>query len=420
MSFTSLLLLREFLAIFEIGTAAHSQPRVSYFFDEQVANYHYGEKHPMKPHRLALTNHLVTSYGLPQYLDVFHTRWATDDEIREFHAADYVEFLQRVTPDNVAQLTKTFSQFNIGDDCPIFSGMYDFCKIYAGASLAAARRLLSGDADICINWSGGLHHAKKSEASGFCYVNDIVLAILQLLRVHPRVLYVDIDIHHGDGVQEAFYHTDRVMTVSFHKYDGEFFPGTGHIDERGNGMGKQFAVNVPLKDGIDDATYVALFKQIMRATIANFDPSAIVLQCGADSLGCDRLGCFNLNISAHGECVRFTKSFGIPLIVLGGGGYTIRNVSRCWTYETSVLLDVDLPNELPPTVYHEFFAPDYQLHPVLSGRIPNQNNAAYLNDVSRTVLEQLRSIQGAPSVQMQEIPPDIQQFLEGKILVKLF
>ncbi|KAJ1970985.1 histone deacetylase [Dimargaris xerosporica] len=394
------------------GLAAHSRPKVCYYFDEQVANYHYGEKHPMKPHRLALTNHLVLSYGLERHMDIYHTRRATDEEIREFHADDYVDFLQRVTPANATQMVKTFSQFNIGDDCPIFTGMYDFCQIYTGASIEAARKLLSGGADIAVNWSGGLHHAKKSEASGFCYVNDIVLAILQMLRLYPRVLYVDIDIHHGDGVQEAFYHTDRVMTVSFHKYDGEFFPGTGHINERGNGLGKQFAVNVPLKDGIDDTTYVTLFETVMRSVMEHFNPTAVVLQCGADSLGLDRLGCFNLNISAHGQCVRFMKSFGVPLLVLGGGGYTIRNVSRCWTYETSVLVDAELPNDLPHTVYHEFFAPDYKLHPTLAGRIPNQNTTQYLEEVTRAVLEQLRSIRGAPSVQMQEIPPDIQGFLD--------
>ena len=109
-------------------------------------------------------------------------------------------------------------------------GLYEFCARYTGASLEAAEKLVTEQADIAINWSGGLHHAKKFEASGFCYVNDIVVAILELLKYHPRVLYIDIDIHHGDGVQEAFYLTDRVMTVSFHKY-GNFFPGTGHMYE---------------------------------------------------------------------------------------------------------------------------------------------------------------------------------------------
>jgi histone deacetylase 1/2 len=118
-----------------------------------------------------------------------------------------------------------------------------------------------GLCDIAINWAGGLHHAKKSEASGFCYVNDIVLGILELLRYYARVLYIDIDVHHGDGVEEAFYTTDRVMTVSFHKY-GEFFPGTGELKDVGVQKGKYYSVNVPLRDGIDDESYRTTFEPV--------------------------------------------------------------------------------------------------------------------------------------------------------------
>jgi len=132
-----------------------------------------------------------------------------------------------------------FTTVNVGEDCPVFDGLYEFCQLSAGGSVAAAVKLNKQASEICINWGGGLHHAKKSEASGFCYVNDIVLGILELLKYHQRVLYIDIDVHHGDGVEEAFYTTDRVMTVSFHKY-GEYFPGTG--DLRDIGAGK---VNLP-------------------------------------------------------------------------------------------------------------------------------------------------------------------------------
>lgn len=237
--------------------------------------------------------------------------------------------------------------------------------------------------------------------------------LMLLIRYFPRVLYVDIDIHHGDGVQEAFYSTDRVMTVSFHKYNGDFFPGTGHIDEIGTSLGKYYSLNVPLRDGIDDASYVWLFKEVMGAVIATFQPSAIVLQCGADSLGCDRLGCFNLSIEAHGKCVQIMKEFRIPMLVVGGGGYTVRNVARCWTYETSILVDTELSNDLPPNEYIDFFRPDYQLHPHLSGRVENQNDRQYLLKVRERIMEQLRYLDGAPSIQMQEIPPDIQGYLDG-------
>lgn len=228
------------------------------------------------------------------------------------------------------------------------------------------------------------------------------------------MLYVDIDIHHGDGVQEAFYSTDRVMTVSFHKYNGDFFPATGHIDEIGTSLGKYYSVNVPLRDGIDDDAYIWLFKEVMDAVMGTFQPSAIVLQCGADSLGCDRLGVFNLSIRAHGRCVQIMKDYQIPLMVVGGGGYTVRNVARCWTYETSVLVDTELDENLPPNEYRAFFKPDYKLHPDLKGRVENQNDRRYLLKVRERVMEQLRYLDAAPSIQMQEIPPDIQGFLDGE------
>ncbi|RRT53541.1 hypothetical protein B296_00046157 [Ensete ventricosum] len=233
---------------------------------------------------------------------------------------------------------------NLGEDCPVFENLFEFCQLYAGGTIDAARRLNHQLCDIAINWAGGLHHAKKSAASGFCYINDLVLGILELLKYHARVLYIDIDVHHGDGVEEAFYFTDRVMTVSFHKYGDMFFPGTGDVKDIGEREGKYYAINVPLKDGIDDASFTRLFKTIIAKVVETYLPGVIVLQCGADSLAGDRLGCFNLSIEGHSECVKFVKKFNLPLLVTGGGGYTKENVARCWTVETGVLLDADLPN----------------------------------------------------------------------------
>jgi histone deacetylase 1/2 len=129
------------------------------------------------------------------------------------------------------------------------------------------------------------------------------------------------------------------MTVSFHKF-GDFFPGTGDVKDVGAGKGKYFSVNFPLKEGIDDSNFQDIFQPVIRKVMETYDPKAIVLQCGADSLTGDRLGCFNLTLNGHAECVRFVKSFNVPLLVLGGGGYTIRNVARCWTYVSSCCLSV--------------------------------------------------------------------------------
>ncbi|KAG8746144.1 histone deacetylase [Ceratobasidium sp. 414] len=365
-------------------------------------------------------NTLVMGYGLHKYMDHFiNPRSATEEELELYHDQDYVAFLARQVfffepPDIVmpGASAKELADFNFGDDCPIFDGMFKFFKQYTGASLAAARKLSQGTTDIAINWSGGLHHAKKREASGFCYINDIVIAILDLLRVYPRVLYIDIDIHHGDGVELAFWHTNRVMTVSFHKYTGDFFPGTGKLDDNGTGLGRHFALNVPLSDGIDDTSYVELFKYVMEKAIEAFRPSAIVLQCGADSLGCDRLGAFNLSTRAHGECVKYIKSFNYPLLVLGGGGYTIHNVARCWTNETSILLGVEVSELLPDTPYNAFFKPDYKLHPQIVRKVENMNTPRSLQNLRAAISEKLRYLNGAPSVQMQEIPPDLEGLLE--------
>ncbi|EMS54283.1 putative histone deacetylase 19 [Triticum urartu] len=291
-------------------------------------------------------------------------------------------------------------------DCPAFAGLYSFCQTYAGGSVGGAVKLNHGH-DIAINWAGGLHHAKKCEASGFCYVNDIVLAILELLKYHQRVLYVDIDIHHGDGVEEAFYTTDRVMTVSFHKF-GDYFPGTGDIRDVGHSKGKYYSLNVPLDDGIDDESYQSLFKPIMGKVMEIFRPGAVVLQCGADSLSGDRLGCFNLSIKGHAECVRFMRSFNVPVLLLGGGGYTIRNVARCWCYETGVALGHELTDKMPLNEYYEYFGPDYTLH-VAPSNMENKNTHRHLDEIRSRLLENLTKLRHAPSVQFQERPPEAEQ-----------
>ncbi|KAJ3190965.1 Histone deacetylase 3 [Irineochytrium annulatum] len=389
---------------------AHSKDKVCYFYNETSAKFHYGEGHPMKPARLALAHNLIIGYGLHKKMETYTPRRSTEEEMTEFHSEDYIEFLKRVTPDNVNSFAKFLSRFNVGvEDCPVFEGLFDFCRLSSGASIEGARKLCCG-ADIAINWAGGLHHAKKFEASGFCYVNDIVLGILQLLRV----LYIDIDVHHGDGVQEAFYQSDRVMTVSFHRYDGSFFPGTGSLEEIGFRAGKNYALNIPLQEYINDETYAYIFEKVMTNVMETFRPGAVVLQCGADSLAGDRLGSFNLSIKGHGACVKFMKQFKVPMMVLGGGGYTIRNVARAWTYETAVCCDADLPDELPPNEYYQHFGPDFSLHPnIVDPNAENANTRSYLDQIRIQIAEYLRHVNGAPSVQMQEIPPDVQGFLES-------
>lgn len=319
--------------------------RVCYYYDRGIAGVDYGEGHFMVPRRVDIAHALIRSYGLLSDMSRLRTRAATVVEISAFHNVDYVKLLHDVTPEGFAaggEMTRTAKGFNVGAldkdgryvDNPAIAGLWDYCLRYAGGSLAAARALVAGEAEIAINWSGGLHHACREKASGFCYVNDIVLAIHELLGRFRRVLYVDIDVHHGDGVETAFIDSARVMTVSFHQRTAGFFPEKkGFAEHVGVGEGQYRAVNVPLNKGMDDEGYYGLFRPIMAKVMEVFQPEAIVMQCGGDSLSGDRLGEQNLSIAGHAKCVSFMRSYNLPLLLLGGGGYTVNHVAACWCYE---------------------------------------------------------------------------------------
>ncbi|KAG9242942.1 hypothetical protein BJ878DRAFT_143599 [Calycina marina] len=379
-----------------------NKKRVAYFYDSDVGNYAYVAGHPMKPHRIRLAHSLIMHYGIYKKMEIYRAKPATHHEMTQFHTDEYIDFLAKVTPDNMDSFQKEQGKFNVGDDCPVFDGLFEFCSISAGGSMEGAARLNRGKCEIAVNWAGGLHHAKKAEASGFCYVNDIVLGIIELLRFNQRVLYIDIDVHHGDGVEEAFYTTDRVMTASFHKY-GEYFPGTGELRDIGVGSGKHYAVNFPLRDGIDDESYKSIFEPVIQGIMDFYQPEAIVLQCGGDSLSGDRLGCFNLSMRGHANCVQFVKSFGKPTLVLGGGGYTMRNVARTWAFETGTLVGQEMESALPYNEYYEYYGPDYDLD-VRASNMENANSREYLEKIKIQVLENLRHTAHAPSVQSTVIP----------------
>ncbi|KAG3276848.1 HDAC1-containing, partial [Ictidomys tridecemlineatus] len=304
---------------------------------------YYGQGHPMKHHRIHMTHNLLLNYGLYGKM-----------EIDRPHKA---------SADNMSESSKQRQRFSVGEDCPVFDGLFEFCQLSTGGSVQQR--------DIAVNWAGGLHHAKKPEASGFCYIDDIVLAILELLKYHPR----------------PFYTTGGVETVSFHKY-GEYFPGTGDLQELYR------AVNYPLRDGIDDKSSEAIFKLVMSKVLEMFQPSVVVLQCGSDSLSGHQVGCFNLTTKGHAKWVEFVKSFNLPMLLLGGGGHTIRNVARCWTYETAVL---------PYNDYFEYFGPDFKLH-ISPSNMTDQNMKEDLEKIKQRLFENLRMLPRAPEI--QSIPED--------------
>ncbi|XP_030636494.1 histone deacetylase 8 isoform X2 [Chanos chanos] len=237
----------------------------------------------------------------------------------------------------------------------------------------------------------GLLQHMRDEASGFCYVNDAVLGILKLREKYERVLYVDVDLHHGDGVEDAFSFTSKVMTVSLHKFSPGFFPGTGDVSDTGLGKGRGYAVNVPLEDGIRDDRYLQVFTSVMQEVKAQFNPEAVVMQLGADTMAGDPMCSFNMTPVGVGKCLLHILQWELPTLLLGGGGYNLANTARCWTYLTGTVLGQTLASEIPD---HEFFTeygPDYSLEISPSCR-PDRNESQQLDRVISTIKGNLKNV----------------------------
>ncbi|MGE5893642.1 MAG: acetoin utilization protein AcuC [bacterium] len=369
--------------------------RTAFIYSDDFAGFDYGASHPLKTFRLKLTCELIKSYGLLSLPNTRHVeaRMAAEEELLLFHDRDYIEVLKAV---NEGLPVPGASYFGLGPgDNPVFKGLYDWSRLVAGASLQAAEMVESGEADIAFNISGGLHHALAARASGFCYVNDPVIAIKHLLKKGGKVSYIDIDAHHGDGVQEAFYDTDRVLTISIHETGTMLFPGTGFVEEMGRRKGLGYSVNVPLPPFSDDELFLYAFNQIVPPLIAKFKPDFVVSQLGVDSFVGDPLT--HLNYTTNGFCaaVRKIKEISPRWITLGGGGYDITNVAKAWTLAWAIMNDVEIPDEIP-----EDFLKKYRHTGFESGRI----------------LDEGYQITGMKKEQMREEVKQAVRFVEENIL----
>ena len=330
--------------------------------------------------RQFLVQSLIKSYGLNSKMKLFPSRKATIDDLLTYHSRDYVELLSSPNEKEEEQ-----EEHGLGFDCPQQEALLDWCLTVAGGSLTAAQVLVTGQARVAINWAGGWHHAHRDSAAGFCYVNDIVIAIHKLQARFKRILYVDLDVHHGDGVEEAFSSTDKVVTFSLHKCEPGFFPGTGHLGDVGTGRGRYHSVNVPLAEGVTDQMYRQVFSALLPHLMATYSPDCLVLQCGADSLVGDPLGGFNLTPAAITGCVKEMMSHGIPLLVLGGGGYNIQNAARCWTAVTATLTNSELEDDIPDEDhYFTKYGPDFTLS-LSPGCVRNKNQQEDLDLMISTI-----------------------------------
>ncbi len=316
-------------------------------YSDAWGRFDYGLSHPLRMERLGLTFALMEAYGLTMLPEtrVLAPCPASEAALRGFHTADYLEVLRAA---GTGREVPAAYRYGLGPgDNPIWPGVYEASALACGGSIQAAELVAAGEVERAFAFAGGLHHAMPDRASGFCYLNDAVLAI-QALRAHGlRVCYVDIDAHHGDGVQHAFYDSAEVLTISTHERGDRLFPGTGFVQEIGAGAGRGYAVNLPLEAHTDDEVYLEAFDAVVPPLVRAFRPDVLVVQLGIDSHRTDPLAHLALSVDGFAEAVRRLVALNPRLVALGGGGYDLGNVARAWTIAWAVMNDVALPPRLP-------------------------------------------------------------------------
>jgi acetoin utilization protein AcuC len=324
--------------------------RAAFIYDDRMSRHELRRDHPMRPVRLRYTYELLRGYDAFDSEDslLVDPRSATAEELQWLHTPDYVEMVRRLSAGEGTQEAHRYN-FSLQGDNPYYPGMFEAATLSSGATLLAAEMVANKTVDVAFNISGGLHHAAAGHASGFCVFNDPALAVHHFLRRGMRVAYIDVDAHHGDGVQEAFYDDDRVLTISVHESGRYLFPGTGFVGELGQGRARGYSVNLPLFPYTSDDVYLDAFRQVVPPLIRAFGPDVLVTQLGIDSYHSDPLTHLQLTTMGFVEVVREFAALGLPWLATGGGGYDLMAVARAWTLAYGEMLGVEWPDTLPRT-----------------------------------------------------------------------
>ncbi len=317
-------------------------------YSDAFQQYDFGPTHPLKPTRLKLTFELMRAVNLLSSgnVKVVEPRQATYEELLLFHNEEYVKQIERASKSGRGLL-------DMGDT-PAFEGCYEASALAAGASLKAVDLVMSGEVTHAMNIAGGLHHAHRDRASGFCIFNDPAISIAYLKRKYgvQKILYLDVDAHHGDGVMYGFYSDASLLDIDFHEDGHHLFPGTGFTEEIGEGEASGFKVNVPLPPFTGDEAYMKLFREIVGPAVRKYKPEILLLQCGADAHANDLLAHLQLTTRSYTEIAKGVHELAHEvaeghLIVFGGGGYNLANVARTWTLVASTLVGYTPPNQIP-------------------------------------------------------------------------
>ncbi len=320
--------------------------RSAFIHSAELEKYSYPADCPFNTSRAAKVRDLVASMGMLGGKDtpVVEPTAASRIVAKKFHTAQYLHVLKKAS---AGQWDYEALMMGIGTvDCPVFAGMYEYAMLAAGASIKGAQLILDDQADVAFNPSGGYHHAMPSRSAGFCYVNDVALACMVPAEAGKRVLYLDVDVHCGDGVALAFEDRSDVMTISLHQNPKTLFPGTGFEKEIGEGEGRGYCVNVPLPVGMFDEAYQWAFGEIVPPLIGVFEPDVIVLELGADTLAGDPLANMNLTNNTYAVIIERLLGFGKPILMTGGGGYSVENTVRAWALAWSVLSGQDRQDDM--------------------------------------------------------------------------
>jgi len=346
----------------------------AFIYSEEFSKFEYSSSHPFKPVRAKLTLDLCRRYGLIDrpWIRILPPAATDFQTLAEFHDETYLKVLKAIDSDALTRelwpdlLSKEdlkgeprLLKYGLGtEDNPVFPGVYDFALLTAGATLLGARKIASGEIQIAFNPVGGFHHAGRDHAEGFCYVNDIAIAVIQLLKQGLRVAFVDIDAHHGNGVQDAFYRDDRVLAISFHQNGKDIYPWSGFENEIGEGPGKGFTVNCPLPAGTDDEIFERAFEEIVPPLLGAFKPDIVIGEIGADTHLADPLSDLNLTNLGYSRVVEKLAEMSPRLLALGGGGYDLYKTARNWTLAWAVLNGLEPRDEFAGVVGGMMFGPE--------------------------------------------------------------
>ncbi len=319
----------------------------AFIYAEELSSFEFSPNHPFKPRRAKILLDLCHRYGLLErpWIRIIKPLPSSPAELSKFHDPHYLDVLQRantldgsIMGEGLDELASQFLQYGLGtEDNPIFPGIFDFAALCAGATQLGAKLLSTGEANVVFNPLGGFHHARSNRAEGFCYINDIAVAITNLLEEGRRVAFVDIDAHHGNGVQEAFYRDHRVLKISFHESGRYLYPWTGFEDEIGEGKGRGYNVNFPLPQGCDDDTFLRGFQEIVPPLLESYNADLLIAQIGADMHVADPLTHLQITNAGYSQAVKILAQRSSSILALGGGGYDLYKTARNWTLAWAIL-----------------------------------------------------------------------------------